>query len=113
MVFCCGNNDAKYNNILIVKRKGVIMDQSGMYAHYMQCSVDACDIFLWLSIFIYGNDVYYVFVCALYERIELLFMIRRERPFNQRDVLSRLQKVVVMPRDVSHVRNTIKRGEHV
>ena len=31
MVFCCGNNDAKYD-ILVEKRKGVFMDQSGMHA---------------------------------------------------------------------------------
>ena len=30
MVFCCGNNDAKYD-ILILKRKGIFMDQSGKY----------------------------------------------------------------------------------
>lgn len=34
MVFCCGNNDAKYD-ILIGKRKGIFMDQSGMYALYI------------------------------------------------------------------------------
>jgi len=37
MVFYCDNNDAKYD-ILIVKRKGIFMDQSGMYAHYVFCS---------------------------------------------------------------------------
>ena len=39
MVFCCGNNDAKYD-ILIAKRKGIFMDQSGMYAHYVFSSAD-------------------------------------------------------------------------
>ena len=33
MVLCCGNNDAKYD-VLIVKRKGILMDQLGMYMHY-------------------------------------------------------------------------------
>ena len=33
MVLCCGNNDAKYD-VLIVKRKGIFMDQLGMYVYY-------------------------------------------------------------------------------
>ena len=33
MVLCCGNNDAKYD-VLIVKRKGIFMDQLGMYVHH-------------------------------------------------------------------------------
>ena len=33
MVLCCGNNDAKYD-VLIIKRKGIFMDQLGMYVHY-------------------------------------------------------------------------------
>ena len=30
MVLCCGNNDTKYD-MLIVRRKGIFMDQLGMY----------------------------------------------------------------------------------
>jgi len=32
MVICCGNNDTKFEE-LVVLRKGIFMDQSGMYAH--------------------------------------------------------------------------------
>ena len=31
MVICCGNNDAKFEELVVLK-KGVFMDQSGMYA---------------------------------------------------------------------------------
>ena len=47
MVFCCGNNDAKYD-VLIVNRKGIFMDQSGtcicivFVVQIYQCSVCRC-----------------------------------------------------------------------